>query len=160
MITPPRRHPTRRVVIACSVALGGIALAGCSSTSSPEASGSADTATAARPQVPEPLPPAEFAAFIDEHPDVALINVHTPYEGHIDGTDAFVPFDQILDWDDLPADRSTTLAIYCRSGTMSATAAQELNAAGYTDIIDLAGGMRAWTDAGFELLDQPPTTGP
>lgn len=160
MITPPRRHPTRRVLVACAVALGAIAVAGCSSTSSPEGAGSADSASAAGAQVPEPLPPVEFAAFIDEHPDVALINVHTPYEGHIDGTDAFVPFDQILDWDDLPADRSTPLAIYCRSGTMSATAAQELTAAGFTDIIDLSGGMRAWTDAGFELLDSPPVSGP
>lgn len=145
--------------MAGTAVLAGIALAGCSTPSSQPESGSApSTSRATRDARPEPLVPDDFAAFIAEHPDVPLINVHTPYEGHIDGTDAFVPFDEILAWDDLPPNRSTTLAVYCRSGTMSRIATEQLASFGYTDVVDLAGGMRAWTDAGFEQLDQPPTT--
>lgn len=52
------------------------------------------------------LEPAEFARYMEDNPDVPVVNVHIPYEGHIDGTDSFVAFDKIADWDGLPEDRS------------------------------------------------------
>ena len=99
--------------------------------------------------------PAEFGAFVDAHPDVPLINVHIPYEGHIEGTDAFIPFDSILESSDLPADRSAPIALYCRSGNMSAQAAADLAEAGYTNLVDLDGGMIAWGASGNGLVDDP-----
>lgn len=78
-----------------------------------------------------------------------------PYQGHIASTDLFVAFDSILDEDELPADRSAPIALCCRSGNMSAQASSELVEAGYTNIVDLDGGMNAWTAAGRELLDDP-----
>ena len=93
--------------------------------------------------------PDEFAALIVE--DAVVVNVHIPYEGHIDGTDAFVPFDAIDEWDALPADRSTPIAVYCRSGNMSASASEDLIGLGYTNVVDLAGGMNAWAAAGRPL---------
>lgn len=92
--------------------------------------------------------PDEFAAVIAE-PGRVAINVHVPYEGDIPGTDLSVPFDQIgRQADRLPADRSTPLAIYCRSGSMSETAGAELTGLGYTDVVELKGGMRAWQQSG------------
>ena len=38
------------------------------------------------------------------------------------------------------------------SGNMSATAAETLAAMGYSDIVDLRGGMEAWQAAGRDLL--------
>lgn len=76
-----------------------------------------------------------------------LMNVHVPYEGEIPGTDLFVPFDE-LDAAKLPRDKTATLVIYCMSGNMSAEAAQTLSAMGYTDIVELDGGMRAWSASG------------
>lgn len=99
--------------------------------------------------------PAEFSAFVDAHPDVPLINVHIPYEGHIEGTDAFIPFDSILESSDLPNDRSAPIALYCRSGNMSAQAAAALAEAGYTNLVDLDGGMIAWDASGNGLVDDP-----
>ncbi|MBK5288901.1 MAG: rhodanese-like domain-containing protein [Acidimicrobiia bacterium] len=94
-----------------------------------------------------------------EHPDAPVVNVHIPYERHIAGTDAFVPFDEIAQWDALPADLDAPIVLYCRSGNMSAEAATTLTGLGYTDIVDLEGGMNAWAAAGLPLLDQDPAAG-
>lgn len=97
--------------------------------------------------------PHEFAAFL-ARPGVTLVNVHVPYEGEIEGTHAHVPFDQIESHlDRLPADRSAPLALYCMSGRMSTIAARQLVRLGYTGIVHLDGGMRAWNRAGLPLRD-------
>lgn len=82
-----------------------------------------------------------------------LINVHVPDEGSLPGTDLDLPYDQVADRaGELPADRATPLAIYCMSGNMSAIAGRELLALGYTDIVELDGGMQAWRSSGRTLL--------
>lgn len=101
--------------------------------------------------------PAEFAAYLSANPDVPLVNVHIPYEGHIEGTDNFVAFDEIGGWGGLPDDKDAPLAIYCRSGNMSATAAATLAEMGYRNIVDLDGGMNAWSAAGNDLVDDNPS---
>lgn len=83
--------------------------------------------------------------------DVTTINVHVPDEGSIAGTDLTIPYTDVLTNPSLPTDRTTPLALYCRSGRMSAIAAQALVAAGYTDVVELDGGMNAWTGAGRSL---------
>lgn len=80
-----------------------------------------------------------------------VINVHIPDEGSIVGTDAAVPYTDILSSSSLPANRSTPIALYCRSGRMSTIAARTLLDAGYTDVVELEGGMDAWQQAGNAL---------
>ena len=88
-----------------------------------------------------------------------VVNVHVPYEGEIEGTDAFVPFDQIdQHLADLPADKDAPLYIYCRSGRMSAEATPVLQRLGYTNIIDLKGGMNAWREAGLQIVSKEPVS--
>ena len=43
------------------------------------------------------------------------------------------------------------IVLYCRSGSMSAEAAETLTRFGYDDVWDLRGGMIAWEEAGFRL---------
>ena len=46
-------------------------------------------------------------------------------------------------------DKSTKLVLYCGGGFRSALAADALQQMGYTDVISLDGGWRAWSNAGM-----------
>ncbi len=81
-----------------------------------------------------------------------VVNVHIPDEGSIDGTDLMIPFDRVAARAaELPADRGEPLAIYCMTGRMSHVAAGTLAGLGYTDIVELSGGMQGWTSDGLPL---------
>lgn len=97
------------------------------------------------------LPPVDFAAAISR-PGTVTINVHVPDEGSIRGTDLWIPFDAVeARRDDLPPP-ATPLAVYCRSGRMSAVAVEALARLGYEDVVELDGGMVAWERNGRRLL--------
>jgi len=137
------KPPTVSRLLGLALAIAWTVLAGaCGGSGSSEVQ-SADAALV------EPTP---FSALV-EAPKTFVLNVHTPDEGSIPGTDAEIPFDQLeRRTAELPGDRSTPLAVYCRSGNMSATARQTLADLGYTDVTELAGGMLAWEAEGLTLL--------
>lgn len=83
-----------------------------------------------------------------------FINVHIPFEGNIADTDLSIPYDQITEssyLSQLPSDKNAKIVLYCRSGRMSAIAAEALVALGYTNIWDLKGGMVDWENSGYAL---------
>lgn len=87
-----------------------------------------------------------------EHKDFAFINTHIPYEGEIEPTDAFVPYDALDEnLGKLPADKNAKIVLYCRSDRMSTIAAKELAKKGYTNLYNLVGGMVAWENAGLPI---------
>ncbi|HJN77129.1 MAG TPA: rhodanese-like domain-containing protein [Myxococcota bacterium] len=80
--------------------------------------------------------------------DVVLVDVHIPEQTHIEGTDALVPYNEILDHlDEFPEDRSEPIYLYCRSGHMVNPASRDLFDEGYTTIYNLDGGTIAWEEA-------------
>ncbi|AJF61743.1 TPA: rhodanese-like domain-containing protein [Candidatus Woesearchaeota archaeon] len=83
-----------------------------------------------------------------ENEDVFLIDVHIPKQQHIKGTDAFLPYNEI-DKAELPDDKSVPIAVYCRSGSMSTEASQELIDMGYKNVYNLVGGTNAWRAKGY-----------
>jgi len=91
----------------------------------------------------------DFAARMSQ--GAFVVNVHEPYEGEIDGTDAFIAYDEIAGDRRLPSDTDTPVLLYCRSGQMSVTAADALVRAGYRDVAYLDGGMDAWEAAGMPI---------
>lgn len=92
----------------------------------------------------------EFGLLLKEN-EAALIDVRTPdeyAEGHIASAVNIDVYSETF-LDDVkaayPADKP--LAVYCRSGKRSASAAKKLADAGYT-VYNLKGGYLAWTEAG------------
>jgi phage shock protein E len=97
------------------------------------------------------------AAFADQmkNEDAAVINVHIPYEGELERTDAFIPYDKIMDDSRLPKEKNREILLYCRTGRMSEEAGAAMNQAGYTKVAHLEGGMKAWEAAGRKLIHNP-----
>lgn len=52
---------------------------------------------------------------------------HTPHDGEIEGTDLFIPYDEVRDATELPEQKDAEIVVYCRTGRMSRIAAD-----GYT----------------------------
>jgi phage shock protein E len=98
--------------------------------------------------------PDRLAQMLDSK-DFTLLNVKTPYAGEIDGTDLYIPYDQLSTRaSELPAAKDAKVLVYCRSGTESALAAQTLLDLGYTNVWNLDGGMNAWTSSGRALVQK------
>ena len=131
-----------QVVLSCASGAAGSAVP--TTSASPQASAGSDRLLSAE----------ELANSLGQK-DFVLADVHTPYAGEIDGTDLFIPYDQIgANLAKLPQDRHAKIVLYCRSGAMSAIAAKTLVDAGYTNVLDLKGGMEAWKDAGYQIVER------
>ena len=133
---------TSAVAVTALLAVAALFVSGC---------GAADGGSASRLVASE-----EFAGAV-ARPGVVTINVHVPDEGSIRGTELWIPFDAVeARRDELPSP-ATPLAVYCRSGRMSAIAVETLSRLGYEEVVELDGGMVAWERGGGQLL---PPRGP
>ncbi len=98
------------------------------------------------------IAPAELKTMLDAK-DFYFVNVHVPYEGEIDGTDAQIPFDEVQErLADYPEDKDAKIVVYCRSGSMSGVSARALIELGYTNVYNLDGGFQSWAVEGFDLI--------
>ena len=144
MTDPPRG--SRRSGVAVLLLAATLLAAACGVPGPPSATSRTEAAPSSRL-----LDPNAFAAAIAE-PRRFTVNVHVPFEGRLVGTDLELPFDRILaDAARLPVDRGTPVAVYCRSGRMSALAAGDLARLGYREVVELRGGMEAWSQQGWPL---------
>ena len=93
------------------------------------------------------ITPRELAARLIEGADFDLVDVREPREwdiAHLDGA-------QLIPLATLPAslealDQNRELVVMCRSGQRSAAAVQQLQAAGFRKVKNLAGGLLRWSD--------------
>lgn len=87
---------------------------------------------------------------IMKNEDIFLVDVHTPEQPHIKGTDIFIPYDDIEQYQDkFPKDKNTAIYLYCKGGPMGNAAAKSLYELGYRNLINLDGGTNAWRKAGL-----------
>ena len=76
--------------------------------------------------------------------DIVLIDVHTPEQQHIKGTDLVIPYNEIEKYQDkLPKDKNTAIYLYCQGGPMGEAAAKSLYELGYRNLYNLEGGAKA-----------------
>lgn len=80
-------------------------------------------------------------------------------EGHIDGAH-FMPYTSLAPQLDIPAQidklpvaLDEQLAVTCATGKRSSTAVSMLLRHGYQNVYNVTGGMEAWKNAGFEMID-------
>lgn len=85
--------------------------------------------------------------------EALLIDVRETHEfefEYIPGS-LFVPL-SIFDPARFPPLRDRRLVIVCAVGKRSAAVCDQLRRAGFSDIVNLEGGLKAWTEAGFKTL--------
>lgn len=100
------------------------------------------------------LTPAGLTQLINKN-NALLVDVSSiqDYEkGHIPGARhvAMSQFDP--ENKDLAKAKNLPVAIYCRTGQTSSTAAKRLKKAGFADVYTLDGGLRTWTEAQLPLV--------
>lgn len=89
---------------------------------------------------------------IMQQEDIFLVDVHTPEQRHIKGTDLFIPYNEIERYKDkLPKDKNSAIYLYCEGGPMGNAAARSLHDLGYRNLNNLEGGAKAWKKAGLEF---------
>jgi phage shock protein E len=140
-----RMHPTRSLTsLISAIALALAAVTGISACSSSSPSSSSSPAAGAH------LTASDFSTAM-KAPGTVVLDVRTPAEfasGHlpqaknidIEGSDFAAKIAAL--------DKSTTYAVYCRSGNRSGVAMEQMAAAQFTHVYDLAGGIGAWQTMG------------
>ncbi|WP_372593746.1 rhodanese-like domain-containing protein [Actinotalea sp.] len=136
MMRPTFLRSLAALLLAAAVAVGA---AGCTATSEDTATGLDAAAFGERVSTDgvvtiDVRTPAEYA---EGHlPDALNIDVESgDFAQQIDGLDRDVPY-----------------ALYCRSGNRSAQALAQMQAAGFTDVAHLLGGIGAWQAAGGTVV--------
>lgn len=100
---------------------------------------------------------AEFEQALTKR-DPFVVDVHIPEQKHIPGTDLFTDYREVGDnLDKFPQDKNAEILVYCRSGSMSAQAAQVLADTGYTNVKNLIGGIKAYREAHYGVEITPET---
>jgi sulfur-carrier protein adenylyltransferase/sulfurtransferase len=91
----------------------------------------------------------ELKQRLDNGDDILLVDVREPFEWEIANLSEhgarLIPLDQVLDRS-AEIDRQRDVVLYCRSGSRSAGALRQLRAAGFERLLNLKGGIKAWSE--------------
>lgn len=97
-------------------------------------------------------------AAMTEMPDARLIDVREDREwiaGRAAAAEHIARGVLERDIERLVPDPATPLFLYCGGGYRSALAAAALQEMGYTNVVSIAGGWRAWEEAGAPVHQEP-----
>jgi rhodanese-related sulfurtransferase len=96
----------------------------------------------------------EFSAKAAE-PGVVTLDVRTPgefAEGYIEGARLIDFQSGNFENEIATLDKGATYAVYCRSGNRSGQAVKVMQAAGFTNVFNMNGGVIDWANAGLPLV--------
>lgn len=134
----------KSLAIVLLIVIGGLGIASLTQNRSTDNSRTTDSQT--NENKATLVSPQEFARLAEDE-NAFILDVHTPEQTHIPGTDTLISYDQIKEnQDQLPDDKDTPILVYCRSGSMSAQASKDLISLGYTNVYDLDGGTNAYKE--------------
>lgn len=93
------------------------------------------------------IEPADVKARIDRGDNFVLIDVREPHEYQI----CKIPFAKLIPLGDLPKragelNKSDDIVVHCKSGARSAKAQTFLKEAGFTQVLNMKGGILRWSD--------------
>jgi rhodanese-related sulfurtransferase len=97
---------------------------------------------------------AEVKARLDRGERFQLVDVREDHEfalDHVRGARHIGRGVLERDVETLIPDKATPIVVYCGGGFRSALAAENLGKMGYTNVISMDGGMRAWREAGYPV---------
>ena len=98
------------------------------------------------------LSPVEFSKQLKEIENPTILDVRTSREfaeGHIQNALNIDWNGSSFDAQVSKLDKKTTLFVYCLSGGRSASAASHLRSIGFTNVLELDGGIMGWRSAGL-----------
>lgn len=96
-----------------------------------------------------------FDAALHTAPPRVLIDLRRPDEyalGHLTGSQELDFYAADFDAKLAALDKTQPYAIYCHSGNRSGQTADKMRALGFTDVVDMGGGIAAWEQAGKEIV--------
>ena len=104
------------------------------------------TSSGQHASAPTEITPTELLALLERGEDIALIDVREPYEWQI----ARLPNARLVPLSDIPSaiptlDPARRTVVLCHHGMRSARAADQLRAAGFDRVSNLAGGIARWS---------------
>jgi rhodanese-related sulfurtransferase len=97
---------------------------------------------------------AEVKSQLDAGKEFHLVDVREESEfgrGHLPGAIHLSKGVIERDIENKIADRTAAIVLYCGGGFRSALAADNLQKMGYSNVISMDGGWRAWTEAGYPV---------
>lgn len=91
----------------------------------------------------------ELEEKLEKGENVAIIDVREPYEYeeyNIGGE--LIPLGDLMNMvEDLDYDKDEEIIVHCKTGQRSAMAKELMKAAGYSNVRNLLGGVKAWQEA-------------
>jgi len=100
------------------------------------------------------MTPSAFSTAMSA-PGTLLLDVRTPAEfaaGHLTGARNLDIEGSGFATQIASLDKNATYAVYCHSGNRSGAALEQMAAAGFTHLYDLAGGLTAWQAMGGQMV--------
>ena len=101
----------------------------------------------------------DFNTTLAENPDLIVIDVRTDEEladkGVIEAANFIhIPLQEFVNMKDMwPEDLDASIVVYCGSGHRSTIAMTILWAYGYSDVLSMKGGLAAWLEAGYPVVE-------